>query len=53
MGWRLGPGGKEKGAGGLGARPAASVVSLCAESFWLQRVYLDPETVDLECERVM
>lgn len=43
--------GREIRVGGPG--PAASSVSLCMESFWLERVYLDPETVDLECERVM
>lgn len=42
-----------EGDQGWGPGPAASSVSLCVESFWLQRVYLDPETVDLECERVM
>lgn len=42
-----------EGDQGQGPGPAASSVSLCVESFWLQRVYLDPETVDLECERVM
>lgn len=42
------------GLGTWGPGPdTTSSVSLCVESSWLQRVYLDPETVDLECERVM
>lgn len=45
--------GEGSGLGTWGPGPDTGSVSLCVESSWLQRVYLDPETVDLECERVM